>query len=240
MPVALVTMSHSPLLDYVDPPADVKEEVDAAFAAVCQFVSDFNPDVIVNFAPDHYNGFFYELMPPFCIGYAAESIGDYGSQAGLLDVPADLAKEMAEYVLSQGVGSAISLRMEVDHGAVQPMEVIYGDITAKPVIPVFINSVAPPFVPLRSIRELGRAIGEFSATATSGCSSSPPADSPTTLLFPASPPPHPISVKRSSAEAATSPPRRATPGSNASSTPRRRLYSARPRSWNSPPNGTRN
>jgi 2,3-dihydroxyphenylpropionate 1,2-dioxygenase len=161
MPVALATMSHSPLLEYVDPPADVREEVDAAFAAVREFVTDFNPDVIVNFGPDHYNGFFYELMPPFCIGYAAESIGDYGSQAGFLDVPTDLAKAMAEYVLSRGVGSAISLRMEVDHGAVQPMEIIYGDITAKPVIPVFINSVAPPFVPIRQIRDLGRAIGEF-------------------------------------------------------------------------------
>ena len=36
----------------------------------------------MNFAPDHYNGFFYRLMPPFCIGYAAESIGDYDSQVG--------------------------------------------------------------------------------------------------------------------------------------------------------------
>ncbi|MGO3211359.1 MAG: 3-carboxyethylcatechol 2,3-dioxygenase [Brachybacterium sp.] len=161
MPVALATMSHSPLLEHVDPPAEVKAEVDGAFAAIRKFVKDYDPDVIVNFGPDHYNGFFYELMPPYCIGYAAESIGDYDSQAGFLDVPTDLAKEMAEFVLKQGVGSAISLRMEVDHGAVQPMEIIYGDITAKPVIPVFINSVAPPFVPIRSIRDLGRAIGEF-------------------------------------------------------------------------------
>ena len=32
--------------------------------------------------PNHYNGFFYNLMPPYCLGYAATSIGDYGSQAG--------------------------------------------------------------------------------------------------------------------------------------------------------------
>lgn len=161
MPVALATLSHSPLLEYVNPPEDVKAEVEVAFAAVRDFVQDFDPDVLVNFGPDHYNSFFYELMPPFCIGYAAESIGDFGSQAGPLDVPGDLAKEMAEYVLNQGVGAAISLRMDVDHGAVQPLGIIYGDITAKPVIPVFINSVAPPFVPLRNIRALGRAIGEF-------------------------------------------------------------------------------
>ena len=110
--------------------------------------TEFDPDVIVNFAPDHYNGFFYRLMPPFCIGYEAESIGDYGSQAGRLDVPEDLARALAEAVIGDGIDLAVSLDMQVDHGAVQPMEILYGDIRAKPFIPVFINSVAPPFTPI--------------------------------------------------------------------------------------------
>ena len=160
MPVALATMSHSPLLEFVDPAPEVKEAVEGAFTAVREFVHDFDPDLVVNFGPDHYNGFFYELMPPYCIGYEAVSIGDYGSQAGPLDVPTGIARELAEHVLTQGVDAAVSLRMEVDHGAVQPMELIYGDIAAKPVIPIFINSVAPPFVPIRRIRDLGRAVGE--------------------------------------------------------------------------------
>ena len=33
---------------------------------------EFNPDLIVVFGPDHFNGFFYELMPMFCIGAAAQ------------------------------------------------------------------------------------------------------------------------------------------------------------------------
>ena len=87
-------------------------------------------------------------MPPFCIGYAAESIGDYGSQAGRLDVPEDLARALAEAVIGDGIDLAVSLDMQVDHGAVQPMEIVYGDITAKPFVPIFINSVAPPFTPI--------------------------------------------------------------------------------------------
>lgn len=161
MPVALATLSHSPLLEYVKPAPEVKAAVDGAFEAARSFVHEFDPDIVVNFGPDHYNGFFYELMPPFCIAYAATSIGDFGSQKGALNVPERLAKELAEYVLTQGVDTAVSLRMEVDHGSVQPMEIIYGDITSKPVIPVFINSVAPPFAPIRRIRDLGRVIGEF-------------------------------------------------------------------------------
>ena len=95
-------------------------------------------------------------MPPYCIGYAAESIGDYGSQAGRLDVPEDMARGLAEAVMRDGIDIAVSLDMQVDHGTVQPMEIVYGDITAKPFIPIFINSVAPPFTPLQRVRLLGR------------------------------------------------------------------------------------
>ena len=93
--LALLAMSHSPLLEHAELDAEVSAELEAAFAEARRFVQEFDPDVIVNFAPDHYNGFFYRLMPPFCVGYAAESIGDYGSQAGRLDVPEDLARSLS-------------------------------------------------------------------------------------------------------------------------------------------------
>ncbi|TDC67764.1 3-carboxyethylcatechol 2,3-dioxygenase, partial [Actinomadura sp. GC306] len=159
MTLALLATSHSPLLEHADLPAELTAELDAAFAEARRFVRDFDPDLIVSIAPDHYNGFFYRLMPPFCIGYAAESIGDYGSRAGRLDVPEDLARGLAEAVLDDGIDVAVSLDMQVDHGAVQPLEIVYGDIAAKPVVPVFVNSVAPPFTPLRRVRLLGESIG---------------------------------------------------------------------------------
>jgi 2,3-dihydroxyphenylpropionate 1,2-dioxygenase len=182
MPVALAAMSHSPMLELVDPGPETAEAVEGAFTAARAFVADFDPELIVSFGPDHYNGFFYELMPPFCLGYEAVSIGDYGSEAGPLDVPTDIARALAESVLDQGVDLAVSLRMEVDHGAVQPLEILYGSIAAKPVIPIFINSVAPPFTPLSRVRALGTAIGaHFAGTdkrvlflASGGLSHDPP------------------------------------------------------------------
>src|SRR5919107_4508177 len=137
MTLALLATSHSPLLEHAELDAEVSAELEAAFTEAGRFVHEFDPDVVVNFAPDHYNGFFYRLMPPFCIGYAAESIGDYGSQAGRLDVPEDLARGIAEAVLANGIDLTVSLDMQVDHGAVQPMEIVYRDITAKPFVPVF-------------------------------------------------------------------------------------------------------
>lgn len=116
------------------------------------------------FAPDHYNGFFYKLMPPFCIGTSAQGVGDYGTYAGPLDVPEDIAAGCAKAVLAAGVDIAISACMDVDHGTAQPLEKLFGDATARPVIPFFINSVATPLGPLQRCRALGDAVGSHLAT----------------------------------------------------------------------------
>ncbi len=182
MTLALLATSHSPLLEHAELDAEVSAELETAFDEARRFVRDFDPDVVVNFGPDHYNGFFYRLMPAFCIGYAAESIGDYGSQAGRLDVPEDFARDLAESVIGAGIDLTVSLDMQVDHGAVQPMEIVYGDIAAKPFVPIFINSVAPPFTPVQRVRLLGEAVGRHLAErdekvlliASGGLSHDPP------------------------------------------------------------------
>jgi len=112
-------MSHSPLLELSQPPAELAADVETAFAAARTFIKEYDPELVVVFGPDHYNGFFYELMPQFCIGLAATSIGDFGSTPGPLDVPRDVAEGLAQAVLDGGVDLAVSLRMEVDHGMVQ-------------------------------------------------------------------------------------------------------------------------
>ena len=152
-------MSHSPLLNLPGPSQELLDDIESAIAQAREFVTAFDPDLVVTFSPDHYNGFFYNVMPPFCIGTAAEGVGDYGTHKGALDVPADLANDCARAVLDSGVDIAISAAMHVDHGTVQPLQKLFGDATAKPVIPVFINSVATPLGPLSRVRALGAAVG---------------------------------------------------------------------------------
>lgn len=161
MAQALVCMSHSPLLEHTDPPADIAQAVEAAFDEVRRFAEDFGPDIVINFGPDHYNGFFYDLLPPFCIGYEALGTGDYDSWEGPLLVPTDVAQNLAEHVISRGIDTAISRRMEVDHGAVQPSEIIFGGLDVVPTIPIFVNSVARPFTAMSRVRLFGQAVGEF-------------------------------------------------------------------------------
>lgn len=120
MLVGSLCLSHSPLKYYVAPSAEVETAFDAAVTQAMNIVSDLAPDLVVIFYPDHMNGFFYRLLPSFCVGIEGVSIGDYGSVAGRLDIPASRASDLARHTLRSGVDVAISHDMQVDHGAMQP------------------------------------------------------------------------------------------------------------------------
>lgn len=156
-------MSHSPLLNLPGPSPEVLDDIDAALSKTREFVAEFDPELVVTFAPDHYNGFFYRLMPTFCIGLGATGVGDYGTHTGPLNVPADIATQCATAVLGDDVDVAISERIDVDHGTVQPLEKLFGSATARPVLPIFVNAVATPLGPLRRARALGAAVGKYLA-----------------------------------------------------------------------------
>ncbi|MCY1219487.1 2,3-dihydroxyphenylpropionate/2,3-dihydroxicinnamic acid 1,2-dioxygenase [compost metagenome] len=161
MPVHLECLSHTPLHGYYDPAPEIVAEVERLQVAARARVEAFDPELVVVFAPDHYNGFFYDVMPPFCVGVAASAIGDFNSLAGPLDVPQDVALGLAEAVMAQDLDVAVSYRMQVDHGCAQALEVLAGALDRYPVIPVFINSVAPPMASCRRARLLGDAIGRY-------------------------------------------------------------------------------
>ncbi|MFF7845888.1 3-carboxyethylcatechol 2,3-dioxygenase [Streptomyces ossamyceticus] len=182
MTAAAVGLSHSPLIGRNDPDADVLARVDRAVAGAREFVRAFDPDLVVLYAPDHYNGFFYKEMPPFCLATEAHAVGDFGSQAGPLSVDTGAAKALAQGVLDRGVDLTVSARMTVDHGFAQPLEVLFGGIDRVPVVPVFVNGVATPLCPVSRIRALGTAVGEAAAAldrrvlflASGGLSHDPP------------------------------------------------------------------
>lgn len=161
MSAYLHCLSHTPLIGHVDPNAAVLAEVEARVAAARERIARFEPELVILFAPDHYNGFFYDLMPPFCIGVQAHAIGDFGSAAGPLEVPRSLAEDCAAAVLAAGVDVALSYRMQVDHGFAQPLEQLLGGLDRCPVIPVFVNAVAAPLPSFQRARRLGEAIGAY-------------------------------------------------------------------------------
>lgn len=163
MPLALTCLSHSPLLDITEQSPELESSVRGALHAARDFAQEFRPDVVVLFVPDHFNGFFYRQLPAFCLGTTATAVGDYDSPAGELDVPTELARELAQAVLSAGIDLTVAQGMEVDHGTAQPLAGLFGALDAVPAIPVFLNAAAPPLPPLFRARALGEAVGRFFA-----------------------------------------------------------------------------
>lgn len=161
--MALCTVSHSPLMGVNDPGEDVTSAVERAFAAARRFIGGFDPELVLLLGPDHYNGFFYDLMPPFCLGTGATSVGDWGTAAGPLPVDRDAGMSLLRGVLAEGIDLAYSERMHVDHGFAQPLEILFGRIDAVPIVPVFVNSVAEPLGPVSRARMLGAALGRTAA-----------------------------------------------------------------------------
>lgn len=188
MIVGSVCISHSPLIETNRAKPQVEARFGAALDKAADFVAGLEPDLTVVFYPDHLNGFFYNLLPSFCIGIEGRSIGDYGSRAGPLNIPEELAMGMARSVLDQGVDAAISYRMEVDHGAAQPMDLLSAKRDISRVIPVFINCAAEPRPTFDRVRALGRAVGNWAratpervlVVGSGGLSHDPPMPSLTT------------------------------------------------------------
>ena len=157
-------LSHTPLVGYVDPTQEVLDEVNGVIAEARARIAAFDPELVVLYAPDHYNGFFYDVMPPFCLGIGATSIGDFSSAAGVLPVPTELAEACAHSVMKSGIDLAVSYCMQVDHGFAQPLELLLGGLDNVPVLPVFINGVATPLPGFQRTRMLGEAMGRFLST----------------------------------------------------------------------------
>ena len=159
MTLAVAALSHAPSYENVDPGGGVREEIDAAIGEVRDFVAEYDPDVVVVFGPDHFNGQLYSLITPWAVGAQASGVGDYGTTEGPLPVDSDTARELHRLVLEQGIDIGRSERMTVDHGVVQPLDFVFGKAFTQPIVPVFVNSVGIPLTPMSRVRLMGEAFG---------------------------------------------------------------------------------
>jgi 2,3-dihydroxyphenylpropionate 1,2-dioxygenase len=161
MPLSLICASHTPMMDRVDVDAELKANVSTAFATLADHYRAFNPDIVIQFSPDHYQGFFHRLMPSICVGTAAKSAEDWSIPAGDVNVPEAEAKALMKWLLDDHFDIAFSRDMVIDHGFLQMWEEMLGTFSEVPVIPVFINCAAPPLPRYQRIRELGESVGRF-------------------------------------------------------------------------------
>ncbi|WP_428152414.1 hypothetical protein [Brevundimonas sp.] len=119
------------------------------------------PDCIVMAGSDHLCQFFMDNMPPFLIGKAERISGPPAyEQADFNLEPYDAPIEgrLARRILTQGfeheIDFAYSDEFVVDHAFSVPLNFMrpQGDL---PVVPIFLNFLAPPVPPARRYRKVG-------------------------------------------------------------------------------------
>ena len=163
MTMRLICASHTPLMDHVDADPAIDAEVRAAFAKLGDEVRAFDPELVIQFAPDHFKGFFYDMLPPFTVGIRAEAIGDYDIGSGAFNVPEDLALDCIKSLHAADVDVAMSYRMQADHGFAQLLMLLGGRVDAWPLLPIHINCAGPPLPSINQVRRLGDAVGRWAA-----------------------------------------------------------------------------
>ena len=161
MPSALICASHSPLLYCYDKAPQEWDRIQAGFQQARAFVEAFEPELVIIFGADHFNGFFLNNMPAFCIGLSAQATADIGGFSGTLNVPEGTALDCIDYLRRHDIDAAVSYQMTIDHAFSQTLNNMTGALDACPTIPVFINAITKPFVPFRRTRLLGETIGNF-------------------------------------------------------------------------------
>jgi 2,3-dihydroxyphenylpropionate 1,2-dioxygenase len=167
--VGFVGMSHSPFATLLPPagPAAPGARFLGDSARVREAVARLAPDAVVVVGPDHFHGNFYDVMPPFVLGVEeAVGFGDYGSTPGPLPVATELAWSVYQGLTGAGFDLALSYSLTVDHGIVQGYEMVTG--TAVPLVPLVVNTAAPPLPTLERCVALGRALGAALAAGPAG------------------------------------------------------------------------
>jgi len=180
--IGLVGISHSPFATMLPPPdaSAPGGRFLADAARVASAVTRLAPDAVVVIGPDHFHANFYDVMPPFVLGVeSAEGFGDYGSRPGPLPVAPELAWPVRDALAEAGFDVALSYALTVDHGVVQSYDMICGvgggggagagaDAgagvggaagTGIPLVPLVVNTAAPPLPSMERCAALGRALG---------------------------------------------------------------------------------
>lgn len=139
------------------PALDCFAELRGALAAA-------RPDVVVMAGSDHLNQWFFDNMAPFMVGKAERMTGPFPAEVaawGLetcdLPVHGGLARHILKQGFEDGVDFAFSNEFVADHSFTIPLNFLRPEHDL-PVVPLFVNLLAPPVPPGRRYAQVGSAI----------------------------------------------------------------------------------
>jgi 2,3-dihydroxyphenylpropionate 1,2-dioxygenase len=154
-----VAMSHSPLIMTSEKKGGEKGQRFIQKAKEMKtWLEEIGADVLVLISGDHFNHHFYNHMPTFTIGIdECEGLGDWLLPEYKIPVQKDLAKHILSEGLKHNFDFSFTLSMKVDHGHTQGIYFLDPDLSI-PVVPISVNTVAPPLPTMDRCFQLGECI----------------------------------------------------------------------------------
>jgi protocatechuate 4,5-dioxygenase beta chain len=166
--VQVLCTPHDPTLPgVVDRGPDAPEPLQRSlghFAAMRERLDEARPDVLVVVSGDHFNQWFYDNMPTFCIGKAERARGPFPHEEEFFGVgrydaalEGDVARHLLRTGLTRGIDFSYSDDFVLDHGFTVPLSFLRPE-QDLPVVPIFTNVMAPPVATGKRFYDLGAAV----------------------------------------------------------------------------------
>ncbi|GAA3239239.1 3-carboxyethylcatechol 2,3-dioxygenase [Pseudonocardia petroleophila] len=146
-----------------------------------EFVAEFDPELVVVFAPDHMN-MLSRVRAPFTAVLSGRTLAEFGIPEFPLGVRGAVAAELCRRLVERDVDVAVAEDVQVDHGMGLTLVQLFDDPAAVPLLPVVVNAIGFPLPPVRRALAFGTAVGEVLAdlpervlfVGTGGLSHHPP------------------------------------------------------------------
>ena len=162
--VAAVATPHRPMLPQQVAQAPGQLKTEALMNEVRGRLEAAAPDVIIVVASDHFTNFFYNNLPQFCVGVVETAEGPAETYCVMprRKVRGDtgLARGLLNHGLKAGFDLAIAQELRLDHSVVVPLHFVAPSADI-PVVPLYVNGLAPPLPLARRCYALGQEIRRF-------------------------------------------------------------------------------
>jgi gallate dioxygenase len=136
-------------------------EVARLYRAVRENLESVQPDVIVIFDSDHINTFFFNNWPTFAIGTAPKILAPNDDNSALPKRIVAGHEALGNHLYSCGVAGGFDLSLTqhfgVDHSVLVPLHFLTPGMNV-PIVPIFINGLAPPLPAARRCFALGEIV----------------------------------------------------------------------------------
>ena len=160
--VAGFGMPHNPGAPALASREGPQGETAHLYAEIAKHLEAVAADVLIIFTDDHFNTFFLDNFPTFAIGIAEATSGP-NDQTPMphytVPVPGELAAHIRTTAIGRGFDISLVQDFEVDHAVMVPLHFITPGMKI-PVLPIFINCLAPPLPTAQRCFALGEAVRE--------------------------------------------------------------------------------